>query len=138
MHSCTDFFLSRITFWLSNMIVLKEIICQALGSLRYSGSLGDKSQVKPAKEEQKYVSGRNQDEFSQLPCDLLEAGNFIDALEKAESWIFSRLVDSVWWQVVLDDKINSSIYESGRIDVLTSFRLLPCFSGIYSSNANTG
>jgi hypothetical protein len=35
----------------------------------------------------------------QLPDDWQEITNVLAALEKIESWIFSRIVESVWWQV---------------------------------------
>ena len=35
----------------------------------------------------------------QLPDDWQETTTLLAALEKIESWIFSRIVESVWWQV---------------------------------------
>ena len=35
----------------------------------------------------------------QLPDDWQETTTVLAALEKIESWIFSRIVESVWWQV---------------------------------------
>jgi hypothetical protein len=35
----------------------------------------------------------------QLLDDWRETSTLLDALEKIESWIFSRIVESVWWQV---------------------------------------
>lgn len=37
--------------------------------------------------------------YIQLVEDWQETGTFMAALEKVESWIFSRMVESVWWQV---------------------------------------
>ena len=37
---------------------------------------------------------------------------FLVALEKVEAWIFSRIVESVWWQVELQPFIISSSFSS--------------------------
>jgi hypothetical protein len=37
--------------------------------------------------------------ITQLPDDWQETATVLAALEKIESWIFSRIVESVWWQV---------------------------------------
>jgi hypothetical protein len=38
-------------------------------------------------------------DIMQMPDDWHETGTLLAALEKIESWIFSRIVESVWWQV---------------------------------------
>ena len=35
----------------------------------------------------------------QMPDDWQETSTLLAALEKIESWIFSRIVETVWWQV---------------------------------------
>lgn len=35
----------------------------------------------------------------QFAHDWQETDTYIDSLMKIESWIFSRIVDSVWWKV---------------------------------------
>jgi hypothetical protein len=35
----------------------------------------------------------------QMPEDWQEPSTFLAALEKTESWIFSRIVETLWWQV---------------------------------------
>ncbi|CBI29891.3 unnamed protein product, partial [Vitis vinifera] len=66
----------RLTFWMSNTVVLREIISQAFGnSLNKLG-------------------------FVQFVDDWQETRTFTSALEKVESWIFSRIVESVWWQTL--------------------------------------
>nr|KYP70562.1 hypothetical protein KK1_009782 [Cajanus cajan] len=81
---------SRLTFWLSNVIVLREIISQAFGNS---------------------LNG-----FMPLIEDWQETGTYIFALERVESWIFSRIVESVWWQALtpymqspVGDSSNKSI-----------------------------
>jgi hypothetical protein len=38
-------------------------------------------------------------DIMQMPDDWRETGTVLAVLEKIESWIFSRIVESVWWQV---------------------------------------
>ena len=45
-----------------------------------------------------YVEERNSDSVEESD-DWEDIETFIFALEKAESWVFSRLVESIWWQV---------------------------------------
>ncbi|XP_012851123.1 PREDICTED: uncharacterized protein LOC105970845 [Erythranthe guttata] len=74
-------FIYRLTFWLSNSIMLRSIVSQIATELP-----GLKI------EEQKSKSTEESDDCE----DIL---TFIMALEKIESWLFSRIVESVWWQV---------------------------------------
>ncbi|KAI9392182.1 hypothetical protein POPTR_006G056800v4 [Populus trichocarpa] len=100
----------RLTFWLSNTIVLREIISQAFGSsrnssplARHAGSNGGskKSEGKSTAVKWKSGSGSKQvNGFMQFADDWQETGTFTAALEKVESWIFSRIVESVWWQAL--------------------------------------
>ncbi|OMO57361.1 hypothetical protein CCACVL1_25810 [Corchorus capsularis] len=101
---------SRLTFWLSNTIVLREIISQAFGISRNSSPLtrlpesngsNKRSEVKPANLKWKAGTGSKQaNGFVQFVEDWQETGTFTSALEKVESWIFSRIVESVWWQAL--------------------------------------
>ncbi|XVE96025.1 hypothetical protein REPUB_Repub02eG0186000 [Reevesia pubescens] len=99
---------SRLTFWLSNTIVLREIISQAFGSSHTSSPLAQlpelnvsnkRSEVKSKTLKWKGGAGSKQiNGFVQLVDDWQETGTFTSAIEKVESWIFSRIVESVWWQ----------------------------------------
>ncbi|KAG7570161.1 hypothetical protein ISN45_Aa04g027860 [Arabidopsis thaliana x Arabidopsis arenosa] len=88
---------SRLTFWLSNIIALRQIISQAFGRSRItqisepneSGN-GDSS---------KKTNLRWKNGFQQLLEDWQETETFTTALEKIEFWVFSRILESVWWQV---------------------------------------
>ncbi|XWS43191.1 hypothetical protein CRYUN_Cryun16bG0081600 [Craigia yunnanensis] len=79
---------SRLTFWLSNTIVLREIISQAFANSHNSSPLTRLAEF----------NGSNK--RSELVDDWQETGTFTSALEKVESWIFSRIVESVWWQAL--------------------------------------
>ncbi|CAH2046983.1 unnamed protein product [Thlaspi arvense] len=63
----------RLTFWLSNSIVLRAILSRGLEKLNLVST-------KPGSDEWE------------------DPRAFLAALEKFESWIFSRVVKSVWWQ----------------------------------------
>ncbi|XP_042411561.1 uncharacterized protein LOC122001058 isoform X2 [Zingiber officinale] len=96
----------RLTFWLSNTIVLRAIVTEtvkfpdtkqsATTRLRYNGSVKlPKSKPSPLKWES---ISRNNEQFS-LSGDWNDPATFISALEKIESWIFSRTIEYVWWQI---------------------------------------
>ncbi|KAK1432693.1 hypothetical protein QVD17_09591 [Tagetes erecta] len=91
----------RLTFWMSNCVVLRAIIYitfeQEHKSLAASKKNGIKSSTK-WKKESSLKEGRtglhgHLNEWEN-PC------NFTSALEKVESWIFSRIIESVWWQTL--------------------------------------
>ncbi|KAL5545556.1 hypothetical protein UlMin_005243 [Ulmus minor] len=100
----------RLTFWLSNTIVLREIIFQAFGGSRHSSPMkrlaesngnGKRNEMKSATLKWKGSPGSKQINGSmQFIEDWQETGTFTAALEKVESWIFSRIVESVWWQAL--------------------------------------
>uniref|UniRef100_A0A803P5V3 Uncharacterized protein n=1 Tax=Cannabis sativa TaxID=3483 RepID=A0A803P5V3_CANSA len=100
----------RLTFWLSNTVVLREIISQAFGGSRQSSPAmrlaesngnGKRSELKSATMKWKASPGSKQTNgFFQFVEDWQETGTFTAALEKVESWIFSRVVESVWWQAL--------------------------------------
>ena len=89
--------------------MLREIISQAFGSSQHSSPLSrlaesngcsKKSEGKPTALKWKGGSGSKQvNGFMQFADDWQETGTFTAALERVESWIFSRVVESVWWQV---------------------------------------
>ncbi|KAG2325566.1 hypothetical protein Bca4012_040081 [Brassica carinata] len=73
---------SRLTFWLSNIVTLREITSHSFGS-EHTGS----GKLKRTKQS------------NDFKLDWHETETFTAALEKVEFWIFSRIVESVWWQV---------------------------------------
>ncbi|CAE6044814.1 unnamed protein product [Arabidopsis arenosa] len=88
---------SRLTFWLSNIIALRQIISQAFGRSRIT-------QISEPNESGNGDSGKKtnlrwKNGFQQLLEDWQETETFTTALEKIEFWVFSRIVESVWWQV---------------------------------------
>ncbi|PON91663.1 nucleolar protein gar2-like protein [Trema orientale] len=116
----------RLTFWLSNTVVLREIISQAFGGSRHSSpatrSVESKSEMKSTTLKWKGSPGTKQiNGFMPFVDDWQETGTFTAALEKVESWIFSRVVESVWWQA-LTPHMQSPI--EGLSDNKTIGRLL--------------
>lgn len=90
--------------------MLREIISQAFGSSRHScpfskfetNGTSKRNDVKSAALRWRGSPGSKQmNGFMQFADDWQETGTFTAALERVESWIFSRLVESVWWQVHL-------------------------------------
>lgn len=102
----------RLTFWWSNTIVLREIITQAFGSscnstsltkITESNGVGKKSEGKSPSLKWKINSGSKQPNmpgFMEFVDDWQETRTFTSALEKVESWIFSRIIESIWWQTL--------------------------------------
>ncbi|XP_059462526.1 uncharacterized protein LOC132191503 isoform X1 [Corylus avellana] len=99
---------ARLTFWLTNTVALREIISQAFGSSRQfspvtrfaeSNGSSKSSEGRSTTLKWKGSSGSKQaNGFMQFVDDWQETGTFTAALVKVESWIFSRIVESVWWQ----------------------------------------
>ncbi|XP_028553935.1 uncharacterized protein LOC110093063 isoform X2 [Dendrobium catenatum] len=101
----------RLTFWLSNIVFLRGIITQTFGHLSPSSMImrssdsnsSNKSASKLQSLKWKNISGGKQGKMLCLVPkldDWQETSTFIAALQKIESWIFSRAVESVWWQAL--------------------------------------
>ncbi|KAM7270027.1 hypothetical protein ACFE04_029241 [Oxalis oulophora] len=114
---------SRLTYWLSNTITLREIISQAFGSSRKSSpalKIADSNGSAKRKEALKQKEGSKQvNDFVHLTEDWQETGSFTSALEKVEGWMFTRLVESVWWQAITPymqpSVMDSSTTKFGRV-----------------------
>ncbi|KAI4989786.1 hypothetical protein ZWY2020_038149 [Hordeum vulgare] len=104
---------SRLTFWLSNTIVLREIVAQTFGissqspAVMNAFTMNSNSNAKklyknsPPMRWKMNSSGKQaRSTIMQFPDDWQETGTVLVALEKIESWIFSRIVESVWWQAL--------------------------------------
>ncbi|KAK4272556.1 hypothetical protein QN277_021095 [Acacia crassicarpa] len=94
---------SRLSFWLSNTIVLREIISQAFGNSCQSSPLRQLAESNGKHAAPKWKGNSNSKHMNgllHLSEDWQDTGTFISALEKVESWVFSRIVESVWWQAL--------------------------------------
>ncbi|XP_008240833.1 PREDICTED: uncharacterized protein LOC103339339 isoform X1 [Prunus mume] len=114
----------RLTFWLSNTVVLREIISQAFGISHQSSSLTKFADINGTSKRNGVKSptlkwrggsgGKQMNGFMQFADDWQETGNFTAALEKIESWIFSRIVESVWWQALTPNMQSPAEYSSNN------------------------
>ncbi|KAI3474512.1 hypothetical protein Pfo_029422 [Paulownia fortunei] len=99
----------RLTFWLSNTIVLRVIVNKSFGDNQLPvsvghdiGKVGDKKGKKkssPLKWES-FPSKSTRGALEDCLGDWENPLTFAAALEKVESWIFSRIIESLWWQLL--------------------------------------
>ena len=88
--------MNRLTFWFSNIILLRAIVSKGVEHK----DLGDG----PGINGECYVNGltlheQEKENTEEYFHNWLDPETFLVALEKVEAWIFSRIVESVWWQV---------------------------------------
>ncbi|KAI3467681.1 hypothetical protein Pfo_024344 [Paulownia fortunei] len=96
----------RLTFWLSNSIMLRSIVSQTAAELPHSNGPGIKSNGAgpeltgrlPHKWVDSSLAKGQQSKSIEESDDWEDVLTLIIALEKVESWLFSRIVESVWWQ----------------------------------------
>ncbi|KAK3183774.1 hypothetical protein Dsin_031060 [Dipteronia sinensis] len=98
---------SRLTFWLSNSVVLRAIISQANRGMelqpeeKNSGRRGNIKISSPLKWKEPSPSKKeNRNGKHGSVGEWEEPHAFSSALEKVEAWIFSRIVESIWWQTL--------------------------------------
>lgn len=101
-------------------MVLREILSQAFGnSLNLSPisrvtELNDGAKRSEGKSTSNQCNASGWDKqgknsgLTQILEVWQETRSYISALEKVESWIFSRIVESVWWQVKTETLILTS------------------------------
>ncbi|KAI3981690.1 hypothetical protein MKX01_020633 [Papaver californicum] len=100
----------RLTFWLSNSVFLRNIVIQFVEDSRApvstsmcienngGGKGRDKSfptnwrEFSPVNKDKKFLSTKKFDDWE-------NSKTFVNALEKIEAWIFSRIIESLWWQI---------------------------------------
>uniref|UniRef100_A0ACD6AI94 Uncharacterized protein n=2 Tax=Avena sativa TaxID=4498 RepID=A0ACD6AI94_AVESA len=103
---------SRLTFWLSNTVVLREIISKTFGISHQltptmtANSVNGGTQWFDGKSTPmlwKDNSNGKQTKHAviqMIPDDWQETSTLLAALERIESWMFSRIVETVWWQAL--------------------------------------
>lgn len=102
-------FTNRLTFWLSNSIMLRAIISQAAAGVQFNegaptettGNRG-RSALEKIYMQQSIKSIASQGNKSHLVKQYYnweDIESFTQALEKLEAWIFSKITKSLWWQV---------------------------------------
>nr|CAD1837110.1 unnamed protein product [Ananas comosus var. bracteatus] len=102
-------FQGMLTYWLSNSVVLRAIVYQITKESEVGQSNGTDSAENgyvashmKKSSPLKWESGtrKKAKHFAEDFADWEDPNTFIAALEKIEIWIFSRLVESVWWQTL--------------------------------------
>ncbi|KAL0344115.1 UNVERIFIED_CONTAM: hypothetical protein Sangu_1298900 [Sesamum angustifolium] len=97
----------RLTFWLSNSIVLRAIVNMSFGDSQLPMSVGPDARKMSDKNGKKKSSPLKWESFPSkstrgtIEDSVGEWENppiFGAALEKVEAWIFSRIIESLWWQ----------------------------------------
>ncbi|XP_051149545.1 uncharacterized protein LOC127264158 [Andrographis paniculata] len=98
---------SRLSFWLSNTVVLREVISLAFGISSQSSTIekafesnGDEMKTSLKWKDSNGSRQLNKQGLLMFAEDWQETRTFTTALEKIESWIFSRIVESIWWQTL--------------------------------------
>uniref|UniRef100_A0A2P2K3Q6 Uncharacterized protein MANES_17G105300 n=1 Tax=Rhizophora mucronata TaxID=61149 RepID=A0A2P2K3Q6_RHIMU len=126
----------RLTFWLSNAVVLRAIICQAIShselSLSVEPQMERNGREKSIRSTSLKWSNRSPDTKDKNAIygdvgDWEKPCTFISVLERVEAWIFCRTVESIWWQTLtphmqsaatnaIDDFVGSGSKKSlGRV-----------------------
>ncbi|KAH0674813.1 hypothetical protein KY290_024612 [Solanum tuberosum] len=112
----------RLTFWLSNSVMLRAIVSKAAGGRREDDRPYAESNMGKTSLNGRSLKKRNEVSFNKAVNDSLteELGDWEDietfmlALEQVEAWIFSRIVESVWWQTLTPHMQNTAANSGGR------------------------
>ncbi|XP_073019097.1 uncharacterized protein [Primulina eburnea] len=118
----------RLTFWLSNSIVLRVIMSKSLGASQLPVSIRPVTETLGDRNGKKKTSPLKWDSFPIKGMRSAAEGSvgdwenplsFAAALEKVEMWIFSRIIESIWWQTFtphMQSGAAKSIYRSKDSD----------------------
>ncbi|KAK4754851.1 hypothetical protein SAY87_008608 [Trapa incisa] len=98
----------RLTYWLSNSLALRTVISQAVENMEPPTSPLTRADRVDAVKGNMNASSllRWESPLNKKNNDFMNSVNwkdpqtFISALEKVEAWIFSRTVESIWWQTL--------------------------------------
>lgn len=102
----------RLTFWLSNCVALRAILSEAFAEEQLpvsAGSLAERNNngmgMNQKSSTLKWNDSSSEKQANKFAAsrsfqDLEDPHAYMSALEKVESWIFSRIVESVWWQTL--------------------------------------
>ncbi|CAH1414878.1 unnamed protein product [Lactuca virosa] len=104
----------RLTFWLSNSVMLRGIVSQSVGDSQ----------------------SKNKHGSIKVPDNWRDPQTFIVALEKVEAWMFSRIVESVWWQTLTPHMQASSTNATGKMMGLSSKKTSGSKNGLGNQQGN--
>ncbi|XP_059633563.1 uncharacterized protein LOC132276238 [Cornus florida] len=111
----------RLTFWLSNSIMLREIVKHSVEEMPLSGGPcienngseeGSAGRFTLKRDDYSSV-GKGKNSLIKEFEDWEDLQTFMVALEKVEAWIFSRIVESVWWQTLTPHMQSTAAKTSG-------------------------
>ncbi|XP_059293547.1 uncharacterized protein LOC132046806 isoform X1 [Lycium ferocissimum] len=100
----------RLTFWLSNTIMLRAITSQAAAGLQFNERAPTETTVNRGKsalekiymqQSIKYIANQgNKNYLVKQSYNWEDIESFTQALEKLEGWIFAKITKSLWWQTL--------------------------------------
>ncbi|KAM7280523.1 hypothetical protein ACFE04_007657 [Oxalis oulophora] len=92
----------KLTFWLSNSIVLRAIVSQTAYGPELPRSSGLPTERSRGGKEKTNISSSSKwnDNRQHSLSDWEDPHSFISALKMFEAWIFNRIVESIWWQIL--------------------------------------
>ncbi|KAM0940031.1 putative NT-type C2 domain, nucleoporin [Dioscorea sansibarensis] len=93
----------RLTFWLSNSVMLRAIIVQEFRNEDLLDSANGSNRVHKKKSSLRWESTSWKNEKFPVAREVDEwevPSTFTSALERIEAWIFSRIIESIWWQTL--------------------------------------
>nr|KJB11645.1 hypothetical protein B456_001G269300 [Gossypium raimondii] len=119
----------RLMFWLSNCVVLRAIISEStVGRTERNGvEKGKKLASSPLKWRESSPGRKENKSFSDWDNPLA----FTSALERVETWVFSRIIESVWWQALtphMQSEGKKEIYEGKGSGSSKSYGRIPSSS----------
>lgn len=114
----------RLTFWLSNSVVLRTIISQTIGDTESKISSGQHTERKGNKiissslkwKEVSPSRKGNKNGLYEDSSDWEDPHVFTSALERVEAWIFSRTIESIWWQTLTPHMQAAATKEIAQLD----------------------
>ncbi|GAV64295.1 NT-C2 domain-containing protein [Cephalotus follicularis] len=109
----------RLTFWLSNSVVLRATISHAISAgPRIENKVVDKGKKgisSPLKWKEYSPSQKeNKTSIHRSFGDWEDPYTFTSALERIEGWIFTRVIESVWWQTLTPHMQSAAAKEINR------------------------
>jgi len=87
--------MNRLTFWFSNLLLLRAIVSKEVENIPF----GDGSCINSECDAVGNTLHEEEKDKEKQFHSWEDPKTFLIALEKVEAWIFSRIVESVWWQV---------------------------------------
>ncbi|PHT92029.1 hypothetical protein T459_07142 [Capsicum annuum] len=121
---------ARLTFWLSNSVVLRATISKfqrqqhlphATETMLGKAASRDKRKISSPLKWEAFSSNGTRDDFCESFGNWEDPRTFTRALQKTEVWIFSRIIESIWWQTLTPHMQSGAAKEiRGSMNSLTS------------------